>query len=200
MKHEHPGTRSNMAINLQEATGITEYLQLLHSIHPASANKELRKPDFSCVEQARIQDWHSTAAWLLDIGKEFTHAVHAVEYTSRVNVSTPRQCYKNSTILAELYPDLTYTEGYAFTGTIPLCITHAWCTTEDGAVVDPTWSDLDLSKASYYGIPMQLSFVRAVSLDTGLYGVLDSIWMSKVARNTPMREVLPLHKGCITTV
>lgn len=182
--------------DLQDSKDIRAYLQLLHSaVHPASATNELRKPDFADIANARIQNWHSTAAWVLDVGVSHAQAMPVEVYTDKY-ADTVKQCYRNSLLLAAARPELTYTEGYAFSGTVPICVTHAWCTDPDGVVVDPTWSKrnglaVDFSKASYYGVPMQKSFVEMVVADTGLYGVLDSIWMSRVARETPMDCVLP---------
>ena len=181
---------------LRNAADIKCYLQTIHSINPAP-NGALRKPDFPSFADANINHWHSTAAWMLDVGQEFTQAIPVSSYTDKYQ-DTLRQCYRNSMLLVAKHSELTYVEGYAFSGTVPICVTHAWCVNADGVVVDPTWSmrnglQIDFSQASYYGVPMRMSFVEAVVSETGLYGVLDSLWMSSVGRGANMQEVLPVQ-------
>jgi hypothetical protein len=76
-------------------------------------------------------------------------------------------CYKNAYWLAMNNPGYIYVEGFA-RGIIPMA--HAWCITEDGTVVDPTWSKLHIGE-EYFGIPMQLSWVTKVLLSTEMYGI-----------------------------
>ncbi len=179
---------------LRNAAETKCYLQTIHSINPAP-DGALRKPNFPEFQTAKIGNWYSTAAWLLDLGQEFTHAIPVDSYTDKYQ-DTLKQCYRNSMLLVAKHPELTYVEGYACSGNIPISVTHAWCIDASGMVIDPTWSTrnglhIDFSQASYYGVPMQMSFVESVISETGLYGVLDSLWMSSIGQETSMHKILP---------
>ena len=57
-------------------------------------------------------------------------------------------CFSNALLLMRRDLDLSYCEGYAQYGGVPLPIHHAWCVTQAGGVVDPTWADGD----GYFGV------------------------------------------------
>jgi hypothetical protein len=56
-------------------------------------------------------------------------------------------CYQSSRTLADLYPELSYVEGYVEIapqlmdrpGAAPVRVAHAWNVTPHGTVVDSTW-------------------------------------------------------------
>lgn len=76
----------------------------------------------------------------------------------RVRPMASKQCYFNAAALARRSPSLTYVEGVAL-GVIP--VSHAWCVTEDGVVVDPTWTDLNGGVGgAYLGLPFPSAYVR----------------------------------------
>jgi hypothetical protein len=88
-------------------------------------------------------------------------------------------CYENaSNLIMEQrlgqlrgQPPLTYTEGFASpSGYSGLAFMHAWCTTPDGTVVDPTWDHPETS--TYFGVQYPTTaYFRHVS-QSGYYGVL----------------------------
>jgi hypothetical protein len=80
-------------------------------------------------------------------------------------------CYMNALHAALRYRDLTYVEGYAYDGTIP--IHHAWLVRRDGRVLDPTWGYRP--DAVYVGIPFRTTWAldRVVAQDR--YGLLEDI-------------------------
>lgn len=52
---------------------------------------------------------------------------------------TPKDCFRNATVMALENPDLYYCEGYAFKPSLGIPIHHGWCVTNQGKIVDPTW-------------------------------------------------------------
>jgi hypothetical protein len=76
-------------------------------------------------------------------------------------------CYKNAFNLAQSR-GYAYCEGFALPlGLIPLH--HAWCVTETGEVLDPTWERKDVE---YFGIALDLTFVTRFILKSQVWGVL----------------------------
>ncbi|MGW4694037.1 hypothetical protein ACWEO1_16780 [Kitasatospora cineracea] len=63
-----------------------------------------------------------------------------------------RECFANAALTERRHRELVYTEGYALVEGLPMVFAHAWCTTADGRVVDPTWADLP--GTAYLGIPL----------------------------------------------
>jgi len=72
-----------------------------------------------------------------------------------------RECFRNAATLAMDYPDrFWYVEGYAV-GPIP--ILHAWVSTRDGQLVDPTWEPVG---TAYLGIAFDLAYLRETITET----------------------------------
>jgi hypothetical protein len=62
-------------------------------------------------------------------------------------------CFNNANKLALNHDELTHVEGFAWNKGM-MAVHHAWCVTEDGFVVDPTWRDTD-ETTEYLGIPFR---------------------------------------------
>ena len=82
---------------------------------------------------------------------------------------TPKECFRNAFKLSSKDANYVYTEGLAFAPNLPLPLAHAWCTTLDGKVYDPTWPD----GVAYLGIPVLREAVLDFIGKQGHYGILD---------------------------
>lgn len=105
-----------------------------------------------------------------------------------------RMCYKYATYLTTFCPDVTYVEGYAVSSKTPIPLFHAWGSrVTDRHVIDPTWRGQKTvgTPAGYCGIPFSRKFKALVAVETGMYGILENLWMMKNTLSTlPMREIL----------
>ena len=79
------------------------------------------------------------------------------------------ECFKNAYYMSVGNPYLTYVEGYATTGFLP--VYHAWCVDEFDNVIYPTWGT---KGTGYYGVPFPMEYVNHVMATSGHYGVIDS--------------------------
>lgn len=61
----------------------------------------------------------------------------------------PKECFSNCQDLVLTDPSLTYVEGYATFETLPIAVPHAWALTDEGSVVDSTWTQ---ENRHYFGI------------------------------------------------
>lgn len=54
----------------------------------------------------------------------------------------PGTCYPSSRVLAVMYPELTYVEGWLeiTVGAAVSKVAHAWCETAEGEIVDSTYT------------------------------------------------------------
>lgn len=85
-----------------------------------------------------------------------------------------KQCYLN-TFRNMLPGKYIYTEGYGMVEGLPIPFEHAWLTTPDGKVIDPTWRDN--KPLAYFGIQFTYEFVLETAERTGFAGVLFNDWM-----------------------
>ena len=55
----------------------------------------------------------------------------------------PKECLYNALLLAVMYPDFDYVEGYALHADVRINrpVEHAWCVDGKGNVIDPTWHE-----------------------------------------------------------
>lgn len=124
----------------------------------------------SFIEQ-EIACWSAIQApalmqrFILRNGKEFKAAPFSGERWE------PKQCFYNAAHFRE--PGTMYAEGYAWRPGLPLLIHHAWRVTEDGTVIDPTWTDPE--GCQYFGLEFTSEqFFRELSR-LEHYGILDTM-------------------------
>lgn len=89
-----------------------------------------------------------------------------------VEEGTPGDCFRDASTLSLNRPDLIYVEGWATSGILP--VEHAWCVTESGFVIDPTWAaigDDDWERREYFGIPIKYHWHRQMILARTYFGV-----------------------------
>lgn len=98
---------------------------------------------------------------------------------------TKRECYRNAGELALAEPEkYAYVEGYAHS---VLAVSHAWCVTRDGQVVDPTWDDA--KQCAYVGIPMATEFLSMQVLKSKVWGVFGEM-PRRATLATPLEEMV----------
>lgn len=86
---------------------------------------------------------------------------------AEVPPGAPRRCYDNAGNLA-LEQGWAYCEGFAMQpGLFPMH--HAWCLTDDGQVVDPTWRQAQDNE--YFGVALNEAFLVAHCERIGHWGV-----------------------------
>lgn len=126
----------------QAEEGLVEYLETLRSLQG-----ERYKGEYKGYED-----------FVLRHGKLFKHgpSESAVEY--EFHATTEKQCFRNALTAALNHPELTYVEGWAFTGVLP--VHHAWLVDSEGRVHDPTWDGRDLSgERVYLGVPFETDYL-----------------------------------------
>lgn len=111
--------------------------------------------------------WPNHAALVLALGRPWA----AAPRPPGIRKGRPRQCFRNSFLLAERRPELglRYCEGYA-SSDLGIPTLHAWCVDPDDQVVDPTWPEP--AEGAYFGLALPLDLVRATVVRTGCWGVL----------------------------
>ena len=128
-------------------------------------------------------DRESVDGWLLKHGQFFPHA----DRPASIPKMEDKQCFANAFTVAMDDHSLRYCEGYA-TSFIP--VLHAWCITEDGDVVDPTWGQIDADywPPAYFGVAFDLNAVAKQLVVQEHYGILPSLWMSKTDPTELLQE------------
>jgi len=107
----------------------------------------------------------STEDFIHQNGKKFDYVMPGVKKGKM------GQCYKNAYHLMDITPGLTYVEGYAVSGDLPLPLMHAWCVDKNGVVYDSTWDN----GKSYLGVQFKREFVTKTILRRKVYGVMDDM-------------------------
>ena len=102
---------------------------------------------------------------LLARGQFFEHAPRP----THVEKLADKECFSNALTLARDSQGLHYCEGFA-TSIIP--VLHAWCVTDEGVVVDPTWHEDHDRTLIYFGLAMDLGKVMARVIRQGCYGIM----------------------------
>ena len=121
--------------------------------------------------------WIHPAAYILEHGRAYT----VTDKTFKGRQMKMKECYRNATLKAMNDPRLTYVEGYASCGGIP--IEHAWCADEDGNVVDPTVRPSErMPMSDYFGVPFDAETVAKTGLETGYFGILNPMTNRKLFR------------------
>ncbi|SMH61431.1 hypothetical protein [Azospirillum agricola] len=134
-------------------TAIRQHLTLL-----ASSNAPARRrPALPCA-----------ATHLLTYGRSWEPAA----LPGGIRRGEPKACYQNAFRLATECPGrFLYAEGYALDPDYEIPMPHAWCVTEAGTVLDPTWADAE--RARYFGVAFDAVTTFRVHEATGSYGVLE---------------------------
>ncbi|MFD6334241.1 hypothetical protein ACFWGI_32300 [Streptomyces niveus] len=103
-------------------------------------------------------------------GRWFTPAV----LPAQVRPLPERDCFVNASATEREYSHLAYTEGFAVAAGSPVPTAHAWCTDEDGHVIDPTWSEVGGS--AYLGIVLPPNLRPCESRNGGVLEAPDSLF------------------------
>lgn len=110
--------------------------------------------------------------FVLRTGRQFSKYLPRPKWVKKGII---KECFSNCFREVSVHSKkLIYCEGYAVGSVIP--VHHAWLSTLDGEVIDPTWHDREISneKTEYWGIPFDWQFVLQTALRTKYYGVLDN--------------------------
>jgi hypothetical protein len=157
--HGHAGRKGQVGGSLSSADqGLKDYIDMyvkLKELHPKMVLSPL-------IEKLLAGD-----------GKFYTPQTLPSQYSK----GTPKNCFQDAANLAMDHPDLTYVEGYATTGIIP--VHHAWCADKDGKVIDPTWAalgdnDEGIEHRSYYGIPIPTDELTARIIKKKTWGFFET--------------------------
>lgn len=125
-----------------------------------------------------------------------TILTHGVEWEYK---PTPRkykmrqvgQCFRNAYQAALHHSELTYCEGYAYSGILPLH--HAWCVDRDGFVVDLTWRNSSdrIPELEYLGIPFKFDYVTDTITRMRCYSVFGEYGNRKIVEDDPTQYFEP---------
>lgn len=92
---------------------------------------------------------------ILDTGRSFTPRPMPA-YTANIVHAAPKSCWDNALTLAER-TGLHYVEGIALCD--GLLFEHAWCATDDGDAVDPSWPT---PADAYAGLPVNAAVAARI--------------------------------------
>jgi hypothetical protein len=138
---------------MHDETAIRQHLTLL-ALPGASARQRSALP---CA-----------ATYLLAHGRSWTPA----PLPDDIRRGEPKGCYQNAFRLATAHPGrFLYAEGYALEPDYGIPMPHAWCVTDSGIVLDPTWADAE--RAGYFGVALDPVTTFRVHEATGTHGVLE---------------------------
>lgn len=129
------------------------------------ADDTLANPSFVMGLSSRL---HGDAQrYVAAYGQHWT----AAKLPSNVEHGTPKECYKNASLLVMMRDDLSFVEGFAKTGKIgDLVFAHAWAVDRAGNVIDPTWSEPE--NAHYFGVKYERKAYLRHMVKTRFFGVL----------------------------
>lgn len=114
------------------------------------------------------------------------HAFSPAALPLEVQRGQPRHCYQNAAELALATGALTYCEGYALRqGLIP--VHHAWCVTETGVVVDPTWAYS--AGNEYLGIGFRQDFLLDHLTVAKVWGILGEHIPASLLQRPPVEFI-----------
>lgn len=112
---------------------------------------------------------------LLDLGRPFDRRIDS-------KIERPKKhCFENCFHLLRSNQldgnrDWYYCEGMARPPNCGgLSFDHAWLTTADGAVLDPTWDWYGAEATAYYGIAFTYEYALERALKTKVYGILGDV-------------------------
>lgn len=117
-----------------------------------------------------------------DLLREHGHVYKSVPWSSWRGTgyrrATPRRCYANAAKLARDRDELTYVEGLAANAATFAPVEHAWCVTDDGRVVEPTWRATlegagDVEDWEYLGVAVESDVVQMLAWTNVSWGVLN---------------------------
>jgi len=104
-------------------------------------------------------------------GSEFN--IVDIKYTEEGII---KECFKNSLDLCFTNQEkYIYTEGYTITFGLP--ILHAWITTTDGKIIDPTIRKHEKVGSEYFGVQFDFNYVIETTNEKKTYGILDNYQM-----------------------
>ncbi len=90
---------------------------------------------------------------VLDCGLE----MEAIPLPKAIKLGLPKSCYWNCQKLISKRKDLFYVEGYVLDREISFPIAHAWLTTKNKEVIDPTLREPGIY---YFGIPFSTQWIK----------------------------------------
>lgn len=114
---------------------------------------------------------------ILDHGEFFDPPQAGDELPKWCEQGATKECYYNATMQIVVAPDgVFYTEGYAFTDGIEgFPFQHAWLTTAEGKVIDPTWKPGN--GTVYYGVKLSQNYVIEQTMESGVAGIIVNDYM-----------------------
>ena len=137
---------------IRELSVVNNIVSYLKSI--ANMQKQLLQKGFKTTP----------AQFLLDYGRKYK----IDENTYKGERDTPKECYRNATLISWKDSDLTYVEGYVTVRGIP--IEHAWIIDRKKKVIDTTLNEKE--EHTYFGVPINRNYLRKQVLKQSMYGIL----------------------------
>ena len=125
---------------------------------------------------------------VLKHGLLFKHGPNVTPTEREYSATTAKECFLNATHAALEHRDLTYVEGFAYNGILP--IHHAWLVDEDGVVHDPTWASMQGREGDadiYIGIPFKTDWLLRHLAEKETYGVYGE-WGEGLKLTEPVPE------------